>query len=288
MKIMKLSNILGSVAIGVTALVGLTVLGGSWYTVDAGYRGVILTNGAVTGIAEPGLGFKWPIISSVVDISVQNQAVVYDGVQAYSRDQQTATFSISVNYRIPASEVAVVYSDFGGVEGVINTLVVRQMLEESKNVFGRFNAATAIQDRERLGIEVQTALQEAVVGPIIIDSVQIENIDFSDEYEDSIEQRMLAEVEVQRVQQNAEREKVTAEITVIQAQAEADAQLARATAEAEAIRIRGEAEAAAIDARGRALRDNPALIDLVQAERWNGQLPTTMVPNGTVPFMDVN
>ena len=285
---MKLSNILGSVAIGVTALVGLTVLGGSWYTVDAGYRGVILTNGAVTGIAEPGLGFKWPIISSVVDISVQNQAVVYDGVQAYSRDQQTATFSISVNYRIPASEVAVVYSDFGGVEGVINTLVVRQMLEESKNVFGRFNAATAIQDRERLGIEVQTALQEAVVGPIIIDSVQIENIDFSDEYEDSIEQRMLAEVEVQRVQQNAEREKVTAEITVIQAQAEADAQLARATAEAEAIRIRGEAEAAAIDARGRALRDNPALIDLVQAERWNGQLPTTMVPNGTVPFMDVN
>jgi regulator of protease activity HflC (stomatin/prohibitin superfamily) len=98
---------------------------------------------------------------------------------------------------------------------------------------------------------------------------------------------MLAEVEVQKVRQNAEREKVTAEITVIQAQAEADAQLARATAEAEATRIRGEAEADAIEAKGAALRDNPSLIDLVQAERWNGALPTTMVPGSAVPFMNV-
>lgn len=156
-----------------------------------------------------------------------------------------------------------------------------------KNVFGKFNAVSAIQERERLSAEIQMSIQESVVGPIIVESVQIENIDFSDAYEDSIEQRMLAEVEVQRVQQNAEREKVTAEITVIQAQAEADAQLARATAEAEAIRIRGEAEAAAIEARGQALRDNPALIDLVQAERWNGQLPTTMIPGDTVPFMNM-
>jgi uncharacterized membrane protein YqiK len=92
---------------------------------------------------------------------------------------------------------------------------------------------------------------------------------------------MLAEVEVQKVRQNAEREKVTAEITVIQAQAEADAQLARAT------RIRGEAEASAIKAKAEALKDNAGLIALVQAERWNGALPTTMIPDSTVPFMDV-
>jgi hypothetical protein len=41
-------------------------------------------------------------------------------------------------------------------------------------------------------------------------------------------------------------------------------------------------------ARGRALRDNPMLIDLVQAERWNGALPTTMIPDSTVPFMNMN
>lgn len=57
---------------------------------------------------------------------------------------------------------------------------------------------------------------------------------------------------------------------------------------AESIRLKGEAEATAINAKGKALRDNPALVALIQAERWNGQLPTTMVPGATVPFMDVN
>jgi len=111
---------------------------------------------------------------------------------------------------------------------------------------------------------------------MIVESVQVENIDFSDAYEKSIEQRMLAEVEVQKVQQNAEREKVQAEIAVIQAKAQADA-----------VKLQGEAEAYAINARGKALRDNPALIELVQAEKWDGKLPTTMVPGQTVPFINV-
>jgi regulator of protease activity HflC (stomatin/prohibitin superfamily) len=87
---------------------------------------------------------------------------------------------------------------------------------------------------------------------------------------------MLAEVEVQKVQQNAQREKVQAEIAVIQAKAEADA-----------VKLKGDAEAHAINARGKALRDNPSLVELVQAEKWNGVLPTTMVPGQTVPFINV-
>lgn len=29
------------------------------------------------------------------------------------------------------------------------------------------------------------------------------------------------------------------------------------------------------------------MIALTQAERWNGQLPTTMIPDTTVPFMNM-
>jgi uncharacterized membrane protein YqiK len=89
------------------------------------------------------------------------------------------------------------------------------------------------------------------------------------------------------VKQNAEREKVQAQIVVTQAQAQADAQLAQAKAAAEATRLRGDAEAAAIRAKADALRDNAGLIALTQAERWDGKLPTTMIPGSTVPFMDV-
>ena len=163
----------------------------------------------------------------------------------------------------------------------------RKVFDEAKNVFGQFNAVTAIQERSRLVAEIQMRLQSVVVGPIIIESVQIENIDFSDAYENSIEQRMLAEVEVQKVEQNALKEVATAKITVTKAEAAAKARIAEAEAEATAIALRGNAEAEAINARGKALRDNPALIDLVSAERWNGVLPTTMVPNATVPFISV-
>ena len=271
----------------VVGLFGITIIGGSWYTVDQGERGVKLRNGAITGVSEPGLGFKLPIVDRVVDIDVRSRAELYENVLAYSRDQQTAGLTISVNYRVPADQVVSVYENFGGVEQLRSRVLDRQVMDETKNVFGRFNAATAIQDRSRLVAEVQDAIQTAVSGPIIIESVQIENIDFSDAYENSIEQRMLAEVEVQRIQQNAEREKVQAEIAVIQAEAAAAARIEQATAEAEAIRLTGEAEASAIRARGEALRDNPSLIELVQAERWNGTLPTTMVPNSTVPFLNM-
>jgi regulator of protease activity HflC (stomatin/prohibitin superfamily) len=284
-KMMRTGFTIGGAA--VAGLIALTVLGGSWYTVDQGERGVILRNGAITGTADPGLGFKLPIVDTVVDIDVRTRANLYENVMAYSRDQQTAGLNVSVNYRVPAGEVLNVYENYGSVDALRSRVLDRKVFDQTKNVFGQFNAVTAIQERARLVAEVQMAIQNAVQGPIIIESVQIENIDFSDAYENSIEQRMLAEVEVQKIQQNAEREKVQAEIKVIQAQADADARVAQATAEATAITLTGNAEAEAINARGQALRDNPSLIDLVSAERWNGVLPTTMVPGAAVPFVNV-
>lgn len=281
-------GVVGYVVAALVALIVLVVAGGSFYTIDQGQRGVILRTGKVVDTADPGLGFKLPIVDTVVEMSVQTQARVWKEVMAYSKDQQTATMALSVNYRIPADQVTSVYSEWGGEDGIVSRLLDRQVPEEVKNVFGRFNAATSIQERERLSAEVQMAIQNAVKGrPLIVESVQIENIDFSEAYENSIEQRMLAEVEVQKVQQNAEREKVQAEIKVIQAQAQADSQLAQAKAEAESIKMKGEAEAQAIRQRGQALAQNPNLVNLVQAERWNGELPTTMVPGSAVPFLNV-
>lgn len=279
--------VLGTTVAVAAGLFVLTIVGGSFYTIDSGDRGVILRNGAVVGTAEPGLGFKLPIIDDVKEISVRANARRYESVAAYSKDQQTAELVISVNYRLPADQVEQIYSEYGGEEGVLTRLLDRQVYNEVKNVFGKYNAVTAINDRGRLVADVQSALQTIVKGPIIIESVQIENIDFSNVYEDSIEARMLAEVEVQKVMQNAEREKIQAEIAVIQAQAQADSQLAQAKAAAEATRLRGDAEAAAIRAKADALRDNAGLIALTQAEKWDGKLPTTMIPGSTVPFMDV-
>ncbi len=280
------------------AFVGLPVAFGSWYTIDQGERGVLLRNGAVIGVAQPGLGFKLPWLEAVRRISVQQHTISYDGVQAYSKDQQTATLRLSLTYSVPADLVSRVYSEYGSLDALQTRVVDRQVNEQVEIVFGKFNAITAVQDRARLSAEVSSAIKRAVAGPVVVASVQVENIDFSDAYEKSIEQRMQAEVEVQKLRQNAEREKVQAEITVTQAKAQADSQRAiadaqgyaterAAQAEAQAIEIKGQAAAKAIKARGDALRENPNLVDLTQAERWDGKLPNTMLPNGSVPMLNL-
>jgi regulator of protease activity HflC (stomatin/prohibitin superfamily) len=229
-----------------------------------------------------------PWIDKITKMSVRTQNRQYDKVATYSRDQQPAEIRISVNFHIPGDQVENLYSKYGSIEGIQTRLLDPRLYEHLKNTFGQFNAVTAIQERSRLNLEVQQAMQNALVNePVFIDSVQIENIDFSDAYEQSVEARMLAEVEVAKLRQNAEREKVQAQITVIQAQAKADAVVAAAKAEANRIEAIGNAQAQAIKARGDALKENPNLVELTAAERWNGALPTTMVPGGTVPFLPI-
>ena len=119
------------------------------------------------------------------------------------------------------------------------------MNQQVKVVFGRYTAVKAIQERGPLNSAIKDAITATLKDDpmIIIESVQLENIEFCANYLHSIEQRMLAEVEVQKLQQNAEREKVQAQITVTQATAKANAVRAEAQANAEATRLNGEARA---------------------------------------------
>ena len=274
--------------VAILVLLGITIVLGSWYTIDQRERGVILRNGRLIGTALPGLGFKVPWIDSIVKISLETQRVKFDKVNSYSRDQQPADLLISVNFRATEDKVDELYTQFGGLQGYADRVLFPRVLAHSKIVFGRFNAVTAIQERGRLSQEVQEAVIQAAGGPVIIEAVQIENLDFSNEYEKSIEQRMLAEVEVQRLRQNAEREKVQAEIVVTRATAQANAVRQQAQAQADAIKLRGDAEAQAIAARGKALGENPSLVSLVQAEKWDGKLPATMVPGAAVPMIGLS
>lgn len=98
---------------------------------------------------------------------------------------------------------------------------------------------------------------------------------------------MQAEVAVQQRQQELAQEKIKADIAVTQATGRANSVRAEAQAQADAIVLKGNAEATAIRARADALASNSNLIALTQAEKWNGQLPTTMVPGSAVPFLNV-
>jgi regulator of protease activity HflC (stomatin/prohibitin superfamily) len=262
------------VPFGIGAIVVIYLLLASWYTVDQGERAVVLRLGAIVGEAGPGAHFKIPWVDAVHMVTVQNQNRRYVPVEAYSRDQQPANLTVSVSFA--ASDPSAIYEEYGGLDGAIVRLIDPRVLSGVKTIFGQYDAVRAIQERAELNRDIAAAVTSDVVGPIQIISVQIENIDFSEVYEQSVEQRMLAQVEIQRREQNLRTTEVESQIARTKAEGEASA-----------IRLRGEAEAAAIRARADALRANADLVQLQAVEKWDGKLPTTMVPGSALPFLNL-
>lgn len=279
-----------AIVAAIFGILGLTIIFGSWYTIDQTRRGVLLRNGAFAEVVQPGLHFKWPWIESVYKIDMQTHNFTFDKVESYSADQQPANLRVSVTLHVSPDKVAEMYSRFAGdQEAAINRLVTPHMNQEIKVVFGQYTAQRAITARGQLNTDAAAALTGAIsYDPIfVIEGVQIEDIAFSPDYIRSVEARMQAEVAVQQRQQELAQEKIKADIAVTQATGRANSVRTEAQAQADATVLKGNAEATAIAARAKALADNPAIIQLTQAERWNGALPTTMVPSATLPFMNL-
>jgi regulator of protease activity HflC (stomatin/prohibitin superfamily) len=221
-------------------------------------------------------------------MSLQTLKAEFPKVPAYSMDQQPANLAVSVTWKVDPSRIKEAYADFKGIDGLLVRVINPQTNKQLKSVFGQFTAYRSISERAKFNADFDTALRDSVKEfPVIIESVQIENIDYSAAYEQSVEQRMLAEVEVQKLEQNARREKIQADIRETQADGEARAVVQKAEAEAKAIKLKGDAEAYAIRQRATALSSNPQLVKLVEAERWDGALPQYMMSGGAVPILDM-
>ncbi|MBI1238652.1 MAG: prohibitin family protein [Alphaproteobacteria bacterium] len=267
-------------------LIGLLILNDGWFTIDARERGVLLRTGSVIGVAEPGFHFKLPLVDSIVRISTQEQKRRYEDLSSYSRDVQEALITVSVNFQILPGAVDKVYERYGA--DIIDRIIDPIVPDRLKKVFGGYQATTVIAERARLGAEVEKAIQSAMPTDVVrVLSVQIENITFSSTYEAAIEAAARAEAAVRQSRNELERQKIEAEKVVVDAKGQADAVREAAQASADAIRLKGEAEALAIKAKGDALRNNPGLVTLIAAERWNGVLPTTQVPGAAVPFLEI-
>lgn len=265
----------------IAVVIFLVVVFSTYYTVDQGERGVVLHYGAYAGQAEPGLGFKFPFVTTIEKVSMRPFVMSYGRttrLEAYSKDQQPATIRISVNMHV--GDAKDLYVGYQTIDQARERLVDPKVYEQLKNIFGQFNAVEAIQSRAKLNAEVAAAITAAVKGPLQIDSVQIEDIEFSKGYEAAVEARMQATVRQQQADAEKARRIINADAAAYEVKAQADAK-------AHQIEVQGKAEAMAIQARGAALRDNPQLVSLQAVEKWNGILPTTMPPGGAVPFVNV-
>ena len=277
-------------AIGLVCFIVVsTVIFGSWYTVDQGEVGVLLRNGAVVGTSSAGLHFKVPWIEEVVKIETRQRRWSNRGgsaMEAYSKDLQPAQLFVTVNYSIDPSRAEDLYGNFG--QNYEERVLAPAIFSAVKIAFGHYDAATAIANRGQMVAEMKQAIQASIGTPDIrIDAFQLENVEFSKEFFAAVEAKMQLEIQVQQRAQVLQQEIINANIVRTKAQAEADARVMNAKADAQQIELRGNAEALAIKARGDALKQNPGLVALTAAERWDGKLPATMVPNGALPFLNL-
>lgn len=272
----------------IALLVALSAAFGSWYVIDQGERGVIVRNGSVVGVADPGLHFKMPFMDSVERISVQSKTRTYAKGHGNSRDQQYAAITYSVTYSIPPAKVAEIYSEYRNEENFVARVIDRQAPAQLQSAFGKFTAAETVTKRDELTAQILENLARTTKGMVNIESVQVENVQFSEAYNEKIEESMKAEIDIRTRRQNLEKEQIDAQIAVTRANAEADSQLAIANAKAKAVVLAGEAEAKAIKAKSDALAANPNLIEYQKAITWNGQLPNTMIPGGATPMINVS
>jgi regulator of protease activity HflC (stomatin/prohibitin superfamily) len=269
-------------------IVSLAALG-SWYTIDQGERGVLLRNGKFIEVVDPGLGFKFPFIDTVKEISLRDHTFTFDKIEAYSHDQQPAHLRLSIIWRVPPDKVANVYESYGNRANLQTMVIERKAIDESKKVFGQFNATSAVQKRRELVEAIENKMREELAfAPVDLVGVQLEDISFSPVYTKSIEDRMLAEVQIETTLQQKKTSQIAADMQVIKATGEAEAKRQQFKAEADGIRIRGDAEAAAIEMRAKALAQNTNLVNLSAVEKWDGKLSHMMVPGSAVPFLDLN
>lgn len=258
-----------AIKIGLTFFVLLLILGPlhPWVIVPAGHRGVVLQLGAVSGIMGEGFHFRLPVIQKVIAFNVQVQKAETDAAAA-SKDLQTISSKIALNYHVDPATVSRVFQNIG--EAYEKKVIDPAVQEAVKAITARYTAEELITKRQQVALEIQDLLTGRLrKSDIVVDAFSIVNFEFSNEFNKAIESKQTAEQMALKAQRDLQRIKI-----------EAEQKIAAAKAEAEALRIQ-KAEVTPELVRLREIE-----VQKQAVEKWDGKMP--QVTGGATPFINVD
>ena len=255
MRFMQTTTIVRLVGVAILIFVFILVLSTSSYVVQPGFRGVEVTLGKVSPVFKPeGFGFKTPLISTIVPVTIRQQTSQLQAA-CYSSDLQQVNMDIRVLYRVPESSIVKIYQGYAGDH--FDSLIAPRVQEALKEVTALDTAEQIVKNREEIKNKALAAARIKISDLLLVDDIVIQNIQLSSELETAIEAKMVQEQEADK-----------AKFTQQKAQIEADNVVIKARGDAESIRIRGEA-----------LKQTPAFIDLQIVEKWDGKAPLVVGGN---------
>ena len=282
--------------LAILVVLAALVLSAPYFTVAQNERTVVTNWGKVSYLAEPGFHLRIPVVQAITPIPVNIRSIQFDDLNTYTIDSQELAATIVLQYRIPVGRVLDVYSNLGPDYALrLRSMVV----DRFKTVIGTVNAIDLASQRGRVASEVLNSVRAdaaRLYDGIEITDFQFINFNWNDAYRTAISNASVAKARVDQQEQEKRQAQVSAEQAVVEATGRANAQIAtaegdaksrriRADADAYAVQIAGTAAASALKAQNQALDNNPNLVAMQWAQRWNGQLPTSMFGAAPVPFV---
>jgi len=250
------------------AFIIFLLLFGCFYIISPGERGVLITLGNPDMVPKSeGLGFKIPIIQKIVIMDIKTQKYESES-EAASKDLQTVTTKIAVNYHLTPETVPMLYKEIG--LGYQDRVIQPAEQESIKATTAKFTAEDLIVKREDVRQDMKELLKEKLAPRgIIVEDVLITNFDFSKSFNDAIEQKVTALQLKLKAQNDLERIKIEAEQITTKAGAEAEAlRLKKQSITPELVQL------SQIEVQSKALD-----IQKLAIEKWNGQVPSTLLSN---------
>ncbi|MBQ6146314.1 MAG: prohibitin family protein [Clostridia bacterium] len=238
----------------------------SYVVIPAGHTGVALTFGKVEDtVLQEGLHFKVPFVQKIA--VMDNRIVKLDvNTEAFSKDLQTITTVVAVNYHVGKENSQTVYKNVGlNFEEVLITPAVNEVL---KAVTAKYTAVELVSSRAEVSMLLDDGLNEKLNGyGIFINELNIINWDFSEEYINAVEAKQVAE-------QNLIKTRTEQEQALVIANPEAQKRVIAAEAEANEIKVLAEANAES----NRIITESISelLIKYQTVAKWDGKLPTVM------------
>ena len=265
--------------IGVILLIAFIIVPFSFHTVNTGEVAVVRHLGAITHTRNAGTSFDLWILNKYekYDTKVQNVDI---SAASYSSDAQTMDITMTLQYQIMPDKVIDIATQYGSLE-VLQNRIQSIAIEKTKAVLSSYKAMDIIAQRSQISPAVEQAIKDAIGNEyfVKVNTVVLTNIDFSDAFEKAVEDKMIAEQEKLKADYENQKKVALAEAEAQAKLKEAEAEIEIAKAKAEALKIAAEAEAEA----NRIITESitPELLDKIIAEKWNGELPDTVVGEGS-------
>jgi len=304
----------------VIGLVGFSLFWGSWFKVDQTELAFTRRFGTVQQDRHhpigPGVHFKLPWIDSVDNLQVSLKTIHIPPFKVLTVDNQEVTIEENFNYTIQPDDVYHVLYEVGRPGDVdVTDQVIPVAHDRTARIFAGQNMVTVNFEREKIQAAVEASVTKSVEGlfGITPHSLQIPAIVPSPAFMHSIDQATLAknsaiqaENQLKTIQFQAQQVAAEAtgradgviqdargrsESTKLNAAADAQAVLIKAEAEKKRLVLEGEGKKSYFEAQVTAFGTADKYTDYLRAfaqTQWDGKLPTQMVPNGAVPFLNLN